>query len=69
MRGTTAGCCQLGMGSHGMRTHLASLTNYPLKLSRTNSRNPRLGRINIAAARVCNIVFYGSWYIIFFGFV
>jgi hypothetical protein len=52
-----------------MRTHLASLTNYPLKLSRTNSRNPRLGRINIAAARVCNIVFYGSWYIIFFDFV
>ena len=38
------------MGSHGMRTHLASLT-IPPQLGRTDSQNPRDEN-----ARICNIV-------------
>jgi len=47
------------MGSHGMRTHLASLT-IPLNLVETIVGNPRL-----EDARICNLVSCGCWYIIF----
>jgi hypothetical protein len=54
---------EVRMGSHGMRTHLASLT-IPPQLGRTDSQNPSL-----ETARICNIVSRGCWYIIFLGFV
>ena len=54
---------ELRMGSHGMRTHLASLT-IPPQLGRTDSQTRLL-----KTARTCNIVSSGRWYIIFFGFV
>jgi hypothetical protein len=54
---------ELRMGSHGMRTHLASLT-IPPQLGRTDSQSPSL-----ETARICNIASHGLWYIIFLGFV
>jgi hypothetical protein len=56
LRANPAAAAELRMGSHGMRTHLASLT-IPPQLSQTDSRKPAFGN-----ARLCNIV---SWVLVY----